>query len=76
MTRNHINHHHLTIKNMNSVKLIGNVGREVTVREFEGGKMASFSLATNESYVNKNNEEVKNTIWHNVVAWGALALRC
>ena len=61
---------------MNSVKLIGNVGREVTVKEFDGGKMISFSLATDEGYVNKNKEEVKNTVWHSVVVWRELAQRC
>ena len=61
---------------MNSVKLMGNVGREVNVREFEGGKMATFSLATNETYLNRNQEEVTNTAWHNVVAWGKLAQQC
>lgn len=61
---------------MNSVKLIGKVGKEVIVREFEGGKVASFSLATDESYVNKNKEEVKSTAWHSIVAWGAQAEKC
>jgi len=61
---------------MNSVKLIGNVGREISVKEFEGGKMLSFSLATDEGYVNKDNQEVKNTVWHTVVVWRELAKRC
>lgn len=61
---------------MNTVKLIGNVGREVTVREFENGRVATFSLATNETYTNRNQEEVTNTAWHNVVAWGKLAQQC
>ncbi|WP_031528903.1 single-stranded DNA-binding protein [Dyadobacter crusticola] len=61
---------------MNSVKLIGNVGREINVKDFEGGKMATFSLATNEVYTNKNKEEVKTTAWHSIVAWGQLAQRC
>jgi single-strand DNA-binding protein len=61
---------------MNSVKLIGNVGRDISVKEFEGGRLVSFSLATDESYVNKNKEEVKNTHWHTIVAWGQLAQRC
>lgn len=55
---------------------MGNVGREVNVREFEGGRMATFSLATNETYLNRNQEEVTNTAWHNVVAWGKLAQQC
>ena len=61
---------------MNSVKLMGNVGREVNVREFEGGKMATFSLATSDTYTNRNQEEVTTTAWHNVVAWGKLAQQC
>lgn len=61
---------------MNTVKLIGRVGREINVKEFEGGKVATFSLATNETYINKNKEEVTNTAWHSIVAWGQLAQRC
>ncbi len=61
---------------MNTVKLIGNVGIEVNVLTFDNGKKASFSLATNETYTNKKNEEVKNTTWHNVVAWGKVAEVC
>ena len=61
---------------MNTVKLIGNVGREINVKDFEGGKVTTFSLATNESYINRNKEEVKNTAWHSIVAWGPLAQRC
>nr|WP_299416540.1 single-stranded DNA-binding protein [uncultured Emticicia sp.] len=61
---------------MNTVKLIGNVGNEVNVLSFDNGKKASFSLATNETYTNKKNVEVKNTTWHNVVAWGKVAEVC
>ncbi|NIJ55580.1 single-stranded DNA-binding protein [Dyadobacter arcticus] len=61
---------------MNAVKLIGNVGREIIMKEYEGGKLATFSVATDEGYLNKNKEEVKNTVWHNIVVWGQLAQRC
>ncbi|CAG5071647.1 Single-stranded DNA-binding protein [Dyadobacter sp. CECT 9623] len=61
---------------MNSVKLIGNVGREINVRDFEGGKIATFSLATDENYQNKNKEEIKSTTWHAIVAWGQVAQKC
>jgi single-strand DNA-binding protein len=61
---------------MNSVKLVGNVGREINVKDFDGRKLINFSLATNESYKNRNNEEIKNTSWHNIVASGAVALQC
>lgn len=61
---------------MNTVKLIGNVGKEVNVREFENGKMATFSVATSETYTNRNNELIQNTTWHNVIAWGKTAIVC
>ena len=61
---------------MNTVKLIGNVGREIIVRDFENGKVANFSLATNETYLNRQKEEVSQTTWHKVVAWGKLAAQC
>jgi single-strand DNA-binding protein len=74
--RSGISIHHLNIIKMNSVKLIGNVGREINVKDFEGGKMLSFSLATDEGYVSKEKGEVKNTVWHTVVVWRELAQRC
>lgn len=61
---------------MNQVKLIGNVGQDVNVMNFEKSKKASFSLATTDTYQNKNNEQVKNTAWHNMVAWGKQAEAC
>ncbi len=69
-------YNNLIFKDMNTVKLIGNVGREINVKDFGTGKVVNFSLATNESYINKNKEEVKNTDWHNIVAWGKLAEQC
>lgn len=61
---------------MNTVKLIGNVGKEIVVREFSKGKLATFSMATNETYTNQKEEIVKNTTWHNIVAWGKTAQLC
>lgn len=55
----------------NSVHLIGNLGRDVEIRSFESGsKKASLTLATTEYYKNSKGELVKNTQWHNLVAWG------
>jgi single-strand DNA-binding protein len=34
------------------------------------------SLATNESYTNSDGEEVQQTEWHDVVAWGRLGEIC
>lgn len=55
----------------NSVQLIGRLGNDPEVRNFESGKkMASFSLATNETYYNNKGEKVTDTQWHNIVVWG------
>jgi single-strand DNA-binding protein len=68
--------HHLNFIQMsvNKAILVGNVGKDPEVRHLEGGTaVARFTLATSESYKNKAGELVKNTEWHNVVAWRQLA---
>ncbi|MCB9246744.1 MAG: single-stranded DNA-binding protein [Flavobacteriales bacterium] len=58
----------------NKVQLIGRLGRDPEVKEINGGKkMAKWSIATDETYRNTEGEIVKETQWHNVVAWGKLA---
>jgi single-strand DNA-binding protein len=61
---------------MNTVRLIGNVGANPNIRTFEKNKLASFSMATNQSYTDKIQNEIKQTQWHNIVAWGKLAESC
>ncbi|MEO7176768.1 MAG: single-stranded DNA-binding protein [Saprospiraceae bacterium] len=61
---------------INKVTLIGNLGKDPEVRHFEnGGMMATFSLATSESYKDKSGEWQKLTEWHNIVINGAAAER-
>ena len=58
----------------NKVSLIGRLGAKPEVMTFESGKkMARFTLATNESYKNKNGEWQENTQWHIITAWGKTA---
>lgn len=45
--------------------MVGSVRTQV----FSGKKMASFSLATNMAYTDRNNTPVIETQWHNIVAW-------
>ena len=60
----------------NKVTLVGHVGNAPEVKNFDnGGKVVKLTLATNESYKNKQGEKVENTQWHNIVAWGSLAGR-
>ncbi|WP_298247982.1 single-stranded DNA-binding protein [uncultured Christiangramia sp.] len=57
----------------NQVQLIGNVGNDPEITNFESGKKVSrFSLATND-YYRKDGEKIQITEWHNVVAWGKQA---
>ncbi|MBQ20988.1 MAG: single-stranded DNA-binding protein [Flavobacteriales bacterium] len=58
----------------NKVQLIGNLGNAPEIINLESGKkLAKFAIATNESYKNAKGETVKETQWHNLVAWGKTA---
>lgn len=60
---------------LNKVMLIGNLGKDPEVRRTESGiAVASFPIATSESYTDRNtNEKKTNTEWHNIVVWRGLA---
>jgi len=58
----------------NKVQLIGNLGIDPQMKAFDGGKkLAKFSVATHRSFKNDKGEKVKNTQWHNLIAWGRTA---
>lgn len=59
---------------VNKVILVGHLGKDPEVRYLEGGTaVANFTLATSESYKDKNGNKVDQTEWHNVVVWRGLA---
>jgi single-strand DNA-binding protein len=59
---------------INKVILVGNLGKDPETRTLESGrKVSSFSLATTETYKDKNGERVDQTEWHNIVFWGPIA---
>ena len=59
---------------LNKVTLIGNLGKDPEVRHLESGaSVANFSMATTETYKNRNGEKVSQTEWHNIVLWRGLA---
>lgn len=60
---------------VNKVILIGNLGKDPEVRHLENGAVvANFSIATSESYNDKNTGEKREiTDWHNIVLWRGLA---
>jgi single-strand DNA-binding protein len=58
----------------NKVQLIGNLGMNPEIKMLDGQKkLAKMSIATNESYKNAKGELVKETQWHNLIAWGKTA---
>jgi single-strand DNA-binding protein len=58
----------------NKVQLIGNVGQDPEVKTLTSGQvLAKVSLATSDIYKNKAGEKVKETYWHNLIAWGKTA---
>lgn len=58
----------------NKVVLIGRLGKDPEVRHLESGtSVASFTVATNEKYKDRNGERKESTEWHNVEVWRGLA---
>ncbi len=59
---------------LNRVTFIGNLGRDPELRKLDSGvSVATFSIATNESYKDKEGNWQTNTEWHNIVCWRGLA---
>ncbi|WP_025762768.1 single-stranded DNA-binding protein [Dyadobacter tibetensis] len=61
---------------MNTVKLIGYTGKEIVFKDLSTGKVANFSLATQEIYTSKDKEVTKHSTWHHIVAYRKMAERC
>src|SRR5271165_1581843 len=59
---------------LNRVLLLGNLGADPELRVTPGGQaVLKLRLATNESYVDKNNVRQERTEWHRVTVWGRRA---
>ncbi|HOY32271.1 MAG TPA: single-stranded DNA-binding protein [Bacteroidales bacterium] len=65
---------------VNRVILVGHLGKDPEIRTFEStydpnkpNKVAKFSLATTESYKNKDGQRTDVTEWHNIVVRRGLA---
>ena len=57
----------------NKVQLIGRLGQDPEIVNFEdGNKLAKFSMATDDSYKDKEGKKIERTYWHNVVVRGGL----
>ena len=59
---------------LNKVTLIGNLGADPEVRNFEGGTVAAtIRVATTEKYKTKDGQVKEETEWHRIEFWGKLA---
>lgn len=59
---------------LNKVILIGRCGNDPEIRyTTSGDPVASFSLATSETWKNKQGNKQEKTVWHNIVIWRKLA---
>jgi len=63
---------------VNKVIIIGNLGKDPEVRHTpQGIAVASFSVATSESWNDKSSgEKQERTEWHRIVVWNKLAELC
>ena len=62
---------------VNRVTLVGRLGRDPEMRQTgTGTPIVNFSVATNESWKDKNGEQQERTEWHKIIAWGRLAEIC
>ena len=58
---------------VNKVILVGNLGADPEIRNTQNGdKVASFSLATSESWKDQSGERQTKTEWHRIVVFGGL----
>jgi single-strand DNA-binding protein len=63
-----------SMRGVNRVTLIGNLGKDPDVQLLEGNiAVAKFPLATTETFKDRSGKLVSQTEWHTVVLWRGLA---
>jgi len=62
---------------VNKVIVVGNLGRDPELRYTPSGQpVASFSVATNERWNDRDGKPQERTEWHRIVVWGKQAENC
>lgn len=65
------------MRSINKVIIIGNLTRDPEMRQTPSGQsVTTFGVATNRTWITKNNEKKSEAEYHEVVAWGNLAEIC
>lgn len=55
--------------NFAQITVSGNIGSDPEIRDVNGTKVATVSVAVNEGYTNKQGEKVEKTHWYRLEAW-------
>jgi single-strand DNA-binding protein len=55
---------------MQRIELIGHIGQDAEVKDFNDNQVINFSVAVTESYTNKQGEKISNTTWYECAKWG------
>ena len=64
----------MATKSLNKATLIGFTGKDPEIRYTNNGKaVATFGLATSESWKDQSGTMQERTTWHNIVAWERVA---
>jgi single-strand DNA-binding protein len=58
---------------VNKVILVGRLGKKPETKPVGETTVANFSVATSQSWKDKQGKKQERTEWHNVTAWGKLA---
>ena len=62
---------------VNKVMLVGRLGKDPEMRFTPSGRaVTNFTMATDEVWIDQNNERQERTEWHRIVTWGKLAENC
>ena len=62
---------------VNKVIVVGNLGRDPELRYTASGQpVASFTVATNERWNDREGKPQERTEWHRIVVWGKQAENC
>ncbi len=62
---------------VNKAIIVGNLGKDPEVRFTQSGRaVASFSVATTETWMDQESGRQERTEWHNIVVWGKQAETC
>ena len=62
---------------LNKVMIMGRLGRDPEIKYLQSGApMASFNVATDESWTDRNGQRMEHTEWHRVITFQRLAENC